>query len=123
MNHVKANRTCAKRSTAESKDDDTIEYCITVTASSHHRHSFIALSRNRSNDPNHEGFIDIVYYVAMGYLHVSKGDKSNYFQFSEMLINRVLYVYTSTQSEKSGIRITSKSVKDRGNLNSDISTP
>ena len=40
-----------------------------------------------------------------------------------MLINRVLYVYTSTQSEKSGIRITSKSVKDRGNLNSDTSTP
>ena len=40
-----------------------------------------------------------------------------------MLINRVLYVYTSTQSEKSGIRITSKSVKDRGILNSDISTP
>ena len=40
-----------------------------------------------------------------------------------MLINRVLHVYTSTQSEKSGIGITSKSVKDRGNLNSDISTP
>ena len=35
----KANRACAKRSIAESKNDDTIEYCFTFTASSHHRHS------------------------------------------------------------------------------------
>ena len=82
-----ANRACAKRSIAESKDDDTIEHCFTVPAPLHNRHS---LSHYRGIDPNREGLIDTVYYVAMGYVHVSKGYN---FRFSEMLKNALNCFY------------------------------